>query len=366
MTDEAFMRAALELARKGEGAVNPNPLVGAVVVKDGVVVGRGYHQRYGGPHAEVSALANAGKDASGATMYVTLEPCCHHGQTLPCTQQIIAAKIRRVVVACRDPNPLVNGKGIAGLREAGIEVTEGVLEEDARCTNEVFFKFITTGRPYVHLKLATSLDGKIATRTGDSKWITGEAARAEAHCLRRKYSAVLVGVGTVIADDPRLTVRHVSGRNPIRLVLDAEGAIPLAATLLQDGGPITVVTSAMPEEKEQALHALGAEVLRLPGEKDRIDLPALLEYLGEKRVDSLLVEGGSTTSASFLEARLIDKVSFLVAPILLGGRDAVSAVGGIGAECISNAIPLQHVSVKRLGEDIAIIGYPVWTKHTQS
>lgn len=360
MNDEKFMRVALKLAPKGEGAVNPNPLVGAVVVKDGIVVGQGYHRKYGGPHAEITALEEAGKDAQGATLYVTLEPCCHHGQTSPCTQQVIAAEIRRVVVACRDPNPLVNGKGIAGLRKAGIEVTEGVLEEDARRANEIFFKFITTGLPFVHLKLATSLDGKIATRTGDSKWITGEASRAEAHRLRRKYSTVLVGVGTVIADDPQLTVRNVSGRNPIRLVLDAEGAIPLEATLLHDGGPTTVVTSAMPEEKEVALRSLGTEVWRFPGEANRIVLSALLKHLGEKQLDSLLIEGGSETAASFLEAKLVDKVSIFVAPILLGGRDAVPAVGGNGVESISSATPLLNIGVERIGEDIHIYGYPEW------
>ena len=360
MNDEKFMRGALKLAQKGEGAVNPNPLVGAVVVKDEIIVGQGYHRKYGGPHAEITALEEAGKDAQGATLYVTLEPCCHHGQTLPCTQQIIAAEIRRVVVACRDPNPLVNGKGIAGLRKVGIEVTEGVLEEDARCVNEIFFKFITTGLPFVHLKLATSLDGKIATRTGDSKWITGEASRTEAHRLRRKYSTVLVGVGTVIADDPQLTVRNVSGRNPIRLVLDAEGAIPLEATLLNDGAPATVVTTAMPEGKEIALRSLRKEVWRFPSEEGRVDLAALLKHLGEKQLDSVLIEGGSETAASFLEARLVDKVSIFVAPILLGGRDAVSSVGGKGAESISSAIPLRNVGVEQIGEDIHIYGYPEW------
>ncbi len=360
MNDEKFMRVALKLAQKGEGAVNPNPLVGAVVVKDGIIVGQGYHQKYGGPHAEITALEEAGKDTPGATLYVTLEPCCHHGQTSPCTQQVIAAEIRRVVVACRDPNPLVNGKGIAGLRKAGIEVTEGVLEDDARRANEIFFKFITTGLPFVHLKLATSLDGKIATRTGDSKWITGEASRTEAHRLRRKYSTVLVGVGTVIADDPQLTVRNVSGKNPIRVVLDVEGAIPLEATLLHDGGPTTVVTSAMPEEKEVTLRSLGKEVWRFPGEENRIDLAALLKRLGKKQLDSVLIEGGSETAASFLEARLVDKVSFFVAPILLGGRNAVSAVGGNGAESISSATPLRNAGVERIGVDIHIYGYPEW------
>ncbi|MCK4391312.1 bifunctional diaminohydroxyphosphoribosylaminopyrimidine deaminase/5-amino-6-(5-phosphoribosylamino)uracil reductase RibD, partial [Candidatus Bipolaricaulota bacterium] len=218
--DERFMEIALELARRGEGWVNPNPITGAVVVKNGVIIGRGYHKAFGGPHAEVFALKEAGENTRGATLYVTLEPCCHHGKTPPCTRLIVDAGIKRAVIACRDPNPLVNGQGIGHLHEAGIEVTEGVLEERAKRANEIFFKFITTHLPFVQLKLAMSLDGKIATRTRDSKWITGEASRREAHRLRRKFASVLVGLKTVIVDDPRLTVRHVLGKDPIRIVLD--------------------------------------------------------------------------------------------------------------------------------------------------
>ena len=360
MNDEKFMRLALKLALKGEGAVSPNPVVGAVVVKDGSVVGQGYHQKYGGPHAEITELGEAGEKARGATLYVTLEPSCHRGQTPPCTQSIIAADIRRVVVGCRDPNPLVNGKGIADLRKAGIDVTEGVLQEGARRANEIFIKFITTGLPFVHLKLAMSLDGKIATRTGDSKWITGDVSRKEAHRLRRAHGAVLVGVRTVLADDPRLTVRSVSGRNPTRVVLDAEGAIPLEATLLHDGSPVIVATAAMSEGKEAALCSLGAEVRRFPDQEGCIDLGALLKHLGERRLDSVLIEGGSETAASFLEAGLVDKVSFFIAPILIGGRNAVSAVGGIGVECVSNAVHLRSVGVERIGEDVLVYGYPDW------
>ena len=352
--DERFMRLALELAHKGEGETNPNPIVGAVVVKDGRIVGEGYHHRFGGPHAEVFALDEAGDEAHGATLYVTLEPCSHHGKTPPCTERIIAAKIARVVIACRDPNPLVNGHGIERMRAAGIEVTEGVLEEEARRANEIFFKFITTGRPFVQLKLAESLDGKIATRTGDAKWISGADSRVEVHCLRRRFAAILVGVGTAIADDPRLNVRHVAGKDPLRIVLDGRGRIPLAATLLCGEGRTIVVTATMAREKEAALLALGAEVWRLPEKEGCVALPAFLRRLGEEKIDSLLVEGGGETAAAFLEADLVDKVAFFIAPILIGGRAATPAIGGAGAEQVSEALHLRRIEIERIGEDLLV------------
>ncbi len=356
--DERFMRIALGLARKGEGETNPNPIVGAVVVKDGHIVGEGDHHSFGGPHAEVFALDEAGDAARGATLYVTLEPCSHHGKTPPCTERIIAAKIARVIIACRDPNPLVDGHGIEKMRAAGIEVTEGVLEEEARRANEIFFKFITTGRPFVQLKLAESLDGKIATRTGDAKWISGADSRAEVHRLRRRFAAVLVGVGTVVSDDPRLTVRHVVGRDPLRIVLDGRGRIPLAATLLREEGRTIVVTATMAREKEEALLSLGTEVWRPPGNEGNIDLSAFLQRLGEENIDSLLVEGGGETAAAFLEASLVDKVAFFIAPILIGGRDAIPTIGGAGAEQVSEALHLKRVEIERIGEDLLVTGYP--------
>jgi len=360
MNDEQFMRLALELAEKGEGTVNPNPLVGSVVVKDGTIVGQGHHQAFGGPHAEVVALEQARENAHGATLYVSLEPCCYRGKTPPCTQQISDAGIARVVVACRDPNPLVNGKGITRLQEAGIAVNEGVLAAEAQRINEIFFKFITTRLPFVQIKLAMSLDGKIATRAGESRWISGERSRIAAHKLRRKFSAVLVGVGTVISDDPQLTVRHVRGRDPIRIVLDGEGRIPLTAGLLHKAGRTIVATAAMTTEKETELLALGAEVWRFPDEKGNVDLQALMTRLGQAEIDSVLVEGGGEAVASFLEAEFVDKVSFFVAPILLGGRNAVPAVGGAGIESISSAPRIRNIDVERVGEDILICGYPEW------
>lgn len=358
MTDQKYMRIALDLAHEGEGWVNPNPLVGAIVVDDGEIVGQGYHHRFGEPHAEVFALDEAGNRAQGATMYVTLEPCSHHGKTPPCTGRIIAAGIRRVVVAVSDPNPLVNGRGIEALRASGIEVTVGVLEAEARQANEIFFKYIQTRLPFVELKLAQSMDGKIATRTGDSKWISGEESRVAVHRLRRRLAAILVGVQTVISDDPLLTVRHVTGPNPVRIVLDGQGRIPLTAKLLHDGGRTIVATATMDGSKEKALLELGVEVWRLPKNGDLIDLHALLHRLGEAQIDSLLVEGGGDTAASFLEADLVDKVSLFIAPIIIGGRDAVPAVGGNGSGRVADALHLARVSVSHCGPDMMVVGYP--------
>ncbi|MEA3356520.1 MAG: bifunctional diaminohydroxyphosphoribosylaminopyrimidine deaminase/5-amino-6-(5-phosphoribosylamino)uracil reductase RibD [Candidatus Bipolaricaulota bacterium] len=359
MSDERFMRVALELAEGGEGYVNPNPLVGAVVVKDEEIVGRGFHKLFGGPHAEVFAIEDAGTAADGATLYVTLEPCIHYGKTPPCTERIIEAGLSRVVIGCRDPNPLVNGKGIARLREAGIEVTEGVMESQARRINEIFFRFITGDRPFVQLKLAESLDGKIATHSGDSRWISSTASRREVHRLRRRFSSVLVGVNTVLADDPRLTVRHVAGPDPLRLVLDRNGDIPIGARLLHGRGRTIVVTAAMPMEKEQAIIGLGKDVWRMPSEAEWIDLCRLLTRLKEKGIDSVLIEGGGETAEAFLRAGLVDKVSFFIAPIIIGGRTAVPAIGGQGIDRIHDAIQLQEVKIKGIGDDLMVTGYVV-------
>lgn len=352
------MRLALELARAGEGRTRPNPIVGAVVVKDGKIIGRGYHRRFGGPHAEVFALEEAGESARGATIYVTLEPCSHYGKTPPCADRIIATGISRAVIACRDPNPLVNGQGIGKLRAAGIAVTEGVLEKEAIRANEIFFKFIRTGIPFVQLKLAVSLDGKIATKSGDSKWITDEESRIEVHRLRRRFASVLVGANTVIVDNPRLTVRHVEGPNPVRIVLDGRGRVPLDARIFFEEGRAIVATAAMSEEKEKALRELGVEVWRLTGGEDKVNLQALLARLGKENLDSLLVEGGGETAAAFIESGLVDKVSFFIAPLIIGGRDAIPAVGGEGAASVTAALKLKDVMIAQFGEDLLVSGYP--------
>jgi len=357
VNDADGMRLALDLATLGEGEVNPNPLVGAVVVKNGRIIGRGWHQRFGGPHAEVFALDEAGDEARGATLYVTLEPCCHYGKTPPCTDRIIEAGVGRVVVGVRDPNPAVDGRGIDVLRAAGIAVDEGILADEAARQNEVFLAFTKTGIPFVQLKLAISLDGRIATRTGDSKWISGPASRTEGHRLRRRFASVLVGVGTVLADDPALSVRHIRGRDPIPIVLDPSGKTPETARLFGSGSQPIVATASMSRKKETALVARGARVWRIPQRRGSFDLSDLLRRLAEASVDSVLVEGGGETAARFLEANLVDKVALFVAPILIGGRDATPSVGGEGAERVADAWRLRDVTVDRLEGDLYVVGY---------
>jgi diaminohydroxyphosphoribosylaminopyrimidine deaminase / 5-amino-6-(5-phosphoribosylamino)uracil reductase len=358
LNDQTFMTRALELARKGEGTVNPNPLVGAVVAVGSQIVGEGWHQQFGGPHAEINALDEAGDAAKDATLYVTLEPCCHYGKTPPCTQRIIQSGIRKVVVATRDPNPLNNGQGITKLKDAGIDVVEGVMEEEARQQNEIFLTFIRRGTPFVELKLAMSLDGRIATTTGDAKWITGEESRVEGHRLRAKHMAIAVGVETVIQDDPSLNVRHVEGNDPVPIVLDTTGRIPLSSKLLQAPSKAIIATCGMSEETEQKIVETGAQIWRLPAANGRVSIQALLSRMAEEQLDSLLIEGGGEIAASFLEARAIDKVSFFYAPILIGGRAAIPGIGGIGIEKIADAMRLERVEIRRLGEDLYLTGYP--------
>ncbi len=356
MTDQEWMRLALDLAELGEGDVNPNPLVGAVVVRDDHVVGRGYHHRFGGPHAEVHALDEAGDAARGATLYATLEPCCHYGKTPPCTDRILQAGIRRVVVATVDPNPIISGRGLATLRAAGIEVIEGVLAEAALRQTEIFRKYITTGLPFVHLKLATSLDGRIATKTGDARWISGEASRVRAHRLRRRNAAILVGIGTALSDDPRLDVRHVFGRSPTPIVLDAYGRLPQSARLLGTGLSPIVAAAAVPPERRFALEQAGCRVWEIPAAEGGVDLPLLVRRVGEAGLDSILVEGGGETAASFLAAGLVDRVSFFVAPLLIGGRDAVPAIGGLGADRVEDAVRLVDVTTEQIDGDLLVSG----------
>ncbi len=357
--DTEWMRLALELAELGEGAVHPNPLVGVVIVKDGVVIGRGYHQCFGGPHAEVFALDDAGAAARDATLYSTLEPCCHYGKTPPCTERIIEAGIRRVVVAAKDPNPQVDGKGISTLRKAGIEVTDGILLDEVVLQNEIYFAAVRRGRPFVQLKLALSLDGRIATRTGDARWISSEASRVEVHRLRRKFMSLAIGVQTIVSDDPLLTVRHVEGPDPIPVVLDPQGRLPLIARLIDAHRTPIVATVAMSADIERELTARGARVWRLPASDGRIDLHQLLSALSDDGIDSILVEGGGETAAAFLEAGLVDKLSLFLCPLLIGGREAVPAVGGIGAERIADALQLKNVTTRWLGPDLLYEGYPV-------
>ncbi len=358
---ERFMRRALELARQGEGYTRPNPLVGAVVVADGEVIAEGYHARYGGPHAEAVALERAGDAARGADLYVNLEPCVDFPgkKTPPCTEKLIVAGVRRVFIAVRDPNPSVSGKGIERLRAAGIEVIEGVLADEAVELNEIYFHWIKKRKPFVSLKLALSLDGRIATRTGDSRWITGREARRRGHELRRRHAAVLVGVNTVLADDPELTVREVPGPNPLRIVLDSRGRTPPSARVLNGAaGTLVATTGAMSPERERALRARGAEVVRLATRDGRVDPGALLGWLGERGIDSVLVEGGGEVAWSFLSQGLVHKLYLFYGPVVIGGRDAIPSVGGEGFPNLGGAMRFEIRRVERLGPDLLVTAYP--------
>ncbi len=359
VTDTKLMREALRLARRGLGLTSPNPMVGAVIAKDGRIVGKGYHRKAGSPHAEVLALRETGAEAAGADLYVTLEPCSHFGRTPPCTDQVVSAGIRRVFIAWQDPNPRVNGQGMARLKEAGLQVHLGLLEAKARRLNEAYHKFITTGLPLVTLKTACSLDGKIATREGESRWITGEQARRFVHRLRAHHDAVLVGAGTVLADDPELNVRLVRGRNPRRIVVDSRGRTPSTAKILSSCKPPVIIatTSQASAEWRNRLAETGSEILLLPERDRKVDLGALMKALGEKEITSLLVEGGGTLAAGLLEAELVDKVWFIFAPTIIGGAEAPSAVRGRGAAHLSDAWKLRQVRLRRLGDDLAIGGY---------
>lgn len=357
------MSRVLTLAQKGEGFTRPNPLVGAVVVRDGEIIAEAYHERFGGPHAEILALERAGKGARGAELYVNLEPCVDFpGKKTPsCAEAIVHAGIRRVVLATRDPNPQVSGRGVARLREAGIGVVEGVLAEEARRLNEVFFHWITTGKPFVALKLALTLDGKIASASGNSRWITGPEARKRVHLLRRRYGAVLVGATTVLVDDPELTVREVEGPQPLRIVLDGEGRVPPSARVFNLTAKTLVVTARMNLEKEEALRARGVEVLRLPAEDGHVDLHELLVVLGARGVDAILVEGGGEVAWSCLSQGIVQKIFFFYAPLILGGRHAVPAVGGQGFPMPAQGLRVRDIHLEWVGEDLLLSGYPEYT-----
>ena len=366
MDDKAlkYMELALELARKALGRTSPNPMVGAVVVKDGRIVGKGYHARAGTPHAEIHALREAGEDASGATLYVTLEPCCHHGRTGPCTEAVIQAGIKKVVMAMADPNPLVAGKGAQKLRASDIEVSCGVLEAEARRLNEVFIKYISTGLPYVVLKTAMTLDGKIATAGGESKWITGPRAREQVHQLRDRYDAILVGIGTVLADDPSLTARlpDREGRDPVRVILDSRAATPPGAKILtqnSEAQTIIVTTGEAPQGNVEQLENAGAVVLKMSGNSAGIALPDLLRELAKREITSVLVEGGARVNGSFVRDKLVDKVFWYIAPKIIGGSKAPCPVGGPGIELLKDALQVENIEVHKLGNDICIEGYVV-------
>lgn len=355
---ETYMKRAIELAKTAMGRTSPNPMVGCVVVKEGTIVAEGCHERYGEFHAERNVLTKCKEDVSGADLYVTLEPCCHYGKTPPCTDIIMEKKIGRVFVGTLDPNPKVAGNGIRILQENGIEVTSGILEEECRKMNEIFFHYISTKLPFVALKYAMTLDGKIATFTGDSKWVTGEAAREHVHLLRKKYSAIMVGVDTVIADDPMLNCRIEKGVDPVRIICDSHLRIPLDSQIIKSAKQIRTIVAHVEEVDEKGkenLESTGVELLNT-GKEKRVSLERLFQELGERNIDSVLVEGGGTLHGSLLETGMVQRVYAYVAPKLIGGEKAKSPVEGNGFDKMANAGQLTDVNVLPLGNDLCITG----------
>jgi diaminohydroxyphosphoribosylaminopyrimidine deaminase / 5-amino-6-(5-phosphoribosylamino)uracil reductase len=360
--DIYYMNRVLELARLGEGRTSPNPLVGAVIVKDGRIIGEGYHGYYGGNHAEVEAINSAKESVKGSTIYVNLEPCSHFGKTPPCAKRLVEEGFRKVVVSILDPNPKVAGRGIEILKENGIEVEVGLLEKEARELNEVFIKYITKGIPYIYLKYAMTLDGKIASCTGDAKWISNEKSRQEVHKLRNKVSGIMVGIGTILADDPSLNTRLVEGnsKDPIRIIVDSNCRIPSIAKVLHldsDAKTIVVITKYADLLKIAEIEAVGAEVLMIDDKDGRVDLKSLMRVLGNRGLDSILIEGGGELSYSALEEELIDKVQVYIAPKIIGGSKAPTPVAGKGISLMKDAIELYDLKRKILDEDILIEGY---------
>ena len=369
MPEEKYMRRAIELAKKGSGHVNPNPLVGAVIVRNGEVIGEGYHECYGQLHAERNAIANAkkrGNSLEGSTIYVTLEPCCHYGKTPPCTEAIIEEKIARVVVGSDDPNPLVSGKGFQMLREKGIEVIPHFLKEECDAMNHVFFHYIRTGTPYVAMKYAMTMDGKIACYTGDSKWVTGEESRAHVQTLRNHYKGIMAGIGTVLADDPMLNCRIEGGRDPIRIIADSHLRIPMDSQLVRTAGQQPLIVACLPdadEEKAAQLQEKGVEVLRIPGvttaditeeQKEVISLPVLMKELGARKIDGILLEGGGQLNESALQAGIVDRIYCYIAPKIFGGAQAKTPVEGQGLTRAADAWQFNRIGMQEFGQDILL------------
>lgn len=362
MAEEQFMKRAIELAKQGAGWTAPNPLVGAVVVKNGRVIGEGYHRKYGELHAERNALAACTEDPAGATLYVTLEPCCHYGKTPPCTEIIIEKKIAKVVIGSRDPNPKVAGKGARILREHGIEVVEDYMREACDALNPVFFHYITTKTPYVVLKFAMTLDGKIATRTGASKWITGEAARNHVHQLRGRYAGILAGIGTVLEDDPMLNCRIDGAHQPLRIILDSHMRIPMGSRLVRSAKeyPLLIVCNESTRDREegtnriQKLEEAGAKVWTLPEKNGHPDLNVLMQRLGEEKIDSVLIEGGGTVNEAALKAHIVHHVYAYIAPKIFGGEDAKTPVEGSGIRLPQECANLRLAKITVLLNDMLL------------
>jgi diaminohydroxyphosphoribosylaminopyrimidine deaminase/5-amino-6-(5-phosphoribosylamino)uracil reductase len=355
-THDSFMAMALDEAKKGRGWVNPNPLVGAIIVKNGRIIGRGYHKKFGDWHAERNALASCTGKPEGATMYVTLEPCCHYGKTPPCTDAIIESGIKTVVIGASDTNPLVAGKGKQALERSGIRVISGVMAEACQKQNEVFFHFITEQTPFVVLKYAMTLDGKMATVSGQSKWITGEAARAHVHLMRHQYAGIMVGIGTVIADDPLLTCRLPDCRNPVRIICDTQLRIPMQSRIVETAGDVRTIiaTSACECDKAERLREKGVEIIHVSVQDRHVDLRELMQTLGGRKIDSILLEGGAALNASALQSGIVHKIQAYIAPKILGGEGAKSPIGGIGIDRPDEATCLREGQITALGDDLLL------------
>ena len=356
MTDANYMQRAISLAEQGRGWTNPNPLVGCVIVKNGKIIAEGYHEKIGGWHAERNAILNSDADITGATAYVTLEPCCHHGRTPPCSNLLIERGIKKVFIGSRDPNPLVSGKGAKQLRTAGVEVVEDFMREECDKLNPIFFHYIQTKRPYILLKYAMTADGKIATSTGESKWITGETARTKVQQTRHQYSAIMVGVETVLADNPMLNARMPNAKQPVRVVCDSQLRTPLDCQLVQTANEYRTVIATVCEDlqKIEQYRPLGVEVLVCKAKNERVDLKDLLQKLGKMQIDSLLIEGGSSLNFSALESGVVNRVHCYIAPKLVGGKQAKTPIGGEGIGDLSQAVKLKLISMEMVGEDILI------------
>jgi diaminohydroxyphosphoribosylaminopyrimidine deaminase/5-amino-6-(5-phosphoribosylamino)uracil reductase len=352
--DEKFMRRALALAKKGAGAVSPNPLVGAVIVKNGQIIGEGWHQRRGENHAEINAIQSATESIEGSTFYVTLEPCSHYGRTPPCADALVAGHPARVVVGTADPNPLVSGRGMEILRQGGIETEMGILEDECVEINRFFFKYIRTGLPYVTLKFAQTLDGRIATATGDSRWISSPSSLRLAHRLRAIHDAILVGAGTIRADNPKLTCRLVKGRDPLRIVMDSRLTLPIDSEIFSDGGKtLAICTGCAPAKKRTLLRQRGVDVAEIAGtNRNQPALSALLRKLGQREITSLLVEGGAGIATAFLQENLVDQLLIIVAPKIVGS--GINSIGNIGIEKMANALSFSYRKISRRGDDLII------------
>lgn len=359
--DIKFMKRAIELSKKGYGAVNPNPLVGAVIVKDGKIIGEGYHEYYGGHHAEINAINNANESVKGTTIYVTVEPCNHHGKTPPCTDRLIKEQFSRVVIGMMDPNKIVTGKGATKLRQAGIFVETGIMEDEINLINEVYIKYITTKQPFCAIKTAMTLDGKISTCTGHSKWISNEKSRKWVHELRHRYSGIMVGVNTIIKDDPELTDRsdYETKKHPFRIIIDSNGRTPLKVKILNTSYAQTIiaVTKNAGGEFIKSVSKKGGEIIICPEKNQKVDLLYLINEIGKRGIDSILLEGGSTLNFSAIKEGIVDKIFFFIAPKLIGGDTSKTPVGGSGFNTIENAISLNIKNIKRFDQDILIEAY---------